>query len=117
MGCSVCYDGNGWVFVYLTNYTSTQGATVFRCNCSQGQGKWSSGIPTWQERYRDRYTFNVPAYPTEPEPEAPRKPTEKEVEFIRQVAQTKDWDNSEFKQLLERYGKDQVKQLILEGAR
>lgn len=128
MSCTSC-EGIGYRFVYPKNWQEHgRGSVVFRCACSFGRSKSSTGIPLWRDELLSRFQLDAhksiesdetEEVQAEVAIEAPKTPiarfSESDKEFIRAIRVSKEWSHPRFKELLELHGKDRMKAALLGG--
>lgn len=54
--CSIC-QGSGYVMAEAKSGESSGAPYAFRCDCSSGRAKASTGIPLWSKRYFGAYAI------------------------------------------------------------
>lgn len=126
MSCTSC-DGIGYKFVYPKNWKEYGlGSVVFRCTCSSGRAKPSTGIPLWRDELLSRYQLDAHKLPEngpeeEVEPEAlpvdekpsVRRLSENDRVFIQEIRLTKEWGHPRLKELIAIFGADHVKSVMM----
>ena len=126
MACGGC-DSKGylWVWPKYGEESDKINPVVFRCDCSIGRAKFSTGIPLWRDELARKFNLKAPEI-KEPVPEAqeqavepvqvkvkPQGLTESEKAFLRALKASKEWGHPRLKDLIGIYGTEAVKAAIM----
>lgn len=124
MACGGC-DSKGYRWVWPRSGEEKINSVVFRCDCSIGRAKFSTGIPLWSSSLEKKFTSKAPVI-EETVPDAqespvsasspsvrPKVPSADEKAFLREIRLTKDWSHPRLKDLIGIYGSETVKAAMM----
>lgn len=123
-----CCKSTGYRFVFDCQDRDAFGSIVFRCDCSLGRAKFSTGVPLWSPSLSKRFSDTPVHLPKEQAPDEQKqvvetsKPIVKpevlsgdEKAFLRQIRESKEFTHPRFKEILVRVGKEAVKEGMKSG--